>query len=323
MIMKNKLSYANQKLTFPRSRGFVNRALSFKKSTMTHSKISILFLLLLLFAATFFSSCKKDRRLHEIAQILQEWQGKEILFPENIIFTIHGIDTVAYEIPLSPHKIVVYIDSVGCMSCRFHFDRWNRLIAEIDSLTNATVPVLFFFHAAANPRNITRHLQMDSLNIPVVFDFQDELNALNRFPTHQEFQTFLLDEDNRVVFIGNPINNFAIRELFLSTITDGRYQSVARSSPTTEIEVAETVFDLGTITRGDVQVVSVPIKNVGGMPLIIFDTRVSCSCTRVAFDRQPTLPNATLELSITHNADSRGRRFPFLEICLIRRWLFD
>jgi len=193
------------------------------------------------------------------------------------------------------------------MSCRFHFDRWNRLIAEIDSLTNGTVPVLFFFHAVANPRNITRHLQMDSLNIPVVFDLQDELNALNQFPANQNFQTFLLDENNRVVFIGNPINNWAVREMFLYEITSGRYQAATHLSPTTQIEIAETVFDLGTMARGESQVITVPIKNVGNAPLLIFDTRVSCSCTRVAFDRQPTLPDATLELSITHNADSRGR----------------
>ena len=273
---------------------------------MTNLKIAIFFFLIISIAA-FFNGCNRDSPRNEILQIVQEWQGKEILFPDNIIFTIHGIDTVTYEISSSPHKIVVYIDAVGCMSCRFHFDRWNKLIAEIDSLTNATVPVLFFFHAVANPRTITRHLQMDSLNIPVVFDMQDELNRLNQFPTHQQFQTFLLDENNRVMLIGNPIYNSYIREMFLSTITAGRYQAAARPTQTTQIEVAERIFDLGTIARGDVQVVTVPIKNVGNAPLLIFDTRVSCSCTRVAFDRQPTLPDATLELSITHNADSRGR----------------
>ena len=270
---------------------------------MTNPKTSILFSLLL-FTTLSFTSCNNSR--NEILLIVQEWQGKEILFPENIVFTIHGIDTVAYEIPISPHKIVVYIDSVGCMACRFHFDRWNKLIAEIDVLTNATVPVLFFFHAVANPRNISMHLQRDSLNVPVVFDLQDELNRLNQFPTHHQFQTFLLDENNRVVLIGNPINNPAIREMFLSEITGGRYQAAARPTQTTEIEVAETVFDLGTITRGETEVITIPIKNVGDTPLIIFDTRVTCSCTRAAFDREPTLPGGTLELSITHNADSRG-----------------
>jgi hypothetical protein len=272
---------------------------------MSNSKTVILFFLLL-FTTISFIGCKKDKRMKELTKIVQEWEGKEVLFPENIIFTIHGRDTVAYQIPASPHKIVVYIDSTGCMRCRLHFNTWRELIYEIDSLTNATVPVLFFFHVK-NPREISHYLQRDSLNIPVVFDLQDELNTLNQFPTHQQFQTFLLDEENKVVFIGNPVNNLAIREMYLAEITSGRYQSSEKTSQTTKIEIAKTVFDLGIIAQGETKTITVPIKNIGNSPFIIFDTRVSCSCTRVAFDRQPTLPNATIELSIMYNADDRGR----------------
>jgi hypothetical protein len=272
---------------------------------MSNSKTTFFFFFFIFFAAIFVS-CKKDNRKDEITQIIQTWQGKEILFPNDITFTMHGIDTVAYEISTSPHKIVMYIDSVGCMSCRFHFDRWNEFISEIDSLTNATVPVLFFFHAK-NPREISQHLQRDNINIPVVFDLQDKLNTLNQFPTHQQFQTFLLDEENKVVLIGNPVNNLTIREMYLSEITNGRYQSSSRPSQTTQIEIIEAEFDLGMIPRGEAKIITVPIKNTGDSPLIIFDTRVSCGCTRVAYNRQPTLPNTTLELNITYNADDGGR----------------
>jgi hypothetical protein len=272
---------------------------------MTSSKAFILFLLLFFTTISFFS-CKPSNQKNEILEIIQEWQGKEILFPKDITFTIHGVDTVAYEIPATSHKILVYVDSVGCTSCRLHFNTWRELIYEIDSLTNATVPVLFFFHTK-NPREISHFLRRDEINIPVVFDLKDELNRLNLFPTNQNFQTFLLDEENRVIFIGSPVNGLTIREMYVSEILGESHQSSVKTSQTTQIEVSETAFDLDTIPKGEVKTVAVSIKNIGEAPLIIFDTRVSCGCTQVTFDRQPTLPNSRTELSIRYNADDVGR----------------
>lgn len=82
--------------------------------------------------------------------------------------------------------------------------------------------------------------------------------------------------------------------------------SIGELSQVTEIAVGATEFDLGTLTQGDSKVISVPIKNIGELPLIIFDARTSCSCTDVAFEQDPTPSNGTLELHITHNADSNG-----------------
>jgi hypothetical protein len=274
--------------------------------TMTSSKTSFLLFSLIFLATTFFSNCKKDKQLQEIAQIIQEWQGKEVLFPENITFAIHGRDTVAYDISQDTYKILVYIDSVGCTSCRLHLDRWRELIYEIDALSNGSVPVLFFLHAK-NPREMFHLLRRDEINIPVVFDLQDELNKLNRFPANQNFQTFLLGKNNRVVFIGNPVNNLAIRDMYLSEITSGTYQAPARSASNTEIEIGETMINLGTFTQGEAKTVTVPIKNIGNAPFIIFDARVSCGCTKVDYDRQSIAPNATTEINITYNADETGR----------------
>jgi hypothetical protein len=215
---------------------------------MTNSQTAILFFLVFFFVAISPTGCKKDNQRSEISQIVQTWQGKEVLFPENIIFTIHGRDTVAYEIPASSYKIIVYVDSVGCTSCRLHLDKWQEIISDVDSLTNATVPILFFFHAK-NLREISHFLERDKINTPVVFDLQDELNTPNQFPTHQQFQTCLLDEDNKVILIGNPVNNQTIREMYLSKISTGTYQAAVRTSQSTKIEVGETGFDLGTIPK--------------------------------------------------------------------------
>jgi hypothetical protein len=228
---------------------------------MSNRKPAILFFFLL-FVSLFVIGCKKENQRNRLAQIIQEWQGKEILFPSNIIFTLHGRDTLTYKIPASPHKIVVYVDSVGCTACDFSFSEWKKFVDEVGRATFGSVPVLFFFHAK-NPIEISRSLRIYNIDTPVVFDLNDELNTLNRFPSNQDFQTFLLDENNRVVFIGNPVNNRSIRNLYLSEITDGNHQSAVQSAPGTQIEVGKAEFDLDTIPQGEAKVITVSIKNNG------------------------------------------------------------
>ena len=41
---------------------------------------------------------------------------------------------------------------------------------------------------------------------PVCIDIDDQLNKLNKFPADITFQTFLLDKDNKVAVLGNPVH---------------------------------------------------------------------------------------------------------------------
>lgn len=77
--------------------------------------------------------------------MVKSWQEKEIIFPEELIFTKYGKDTVKYNIPVSDYKIIMYVDSVGCTECKLQLYKWKDFITEVDSLTNGAVPILFFF----------------------------------------------------------------------------------------------------------------------------------------------------------------------------------
>ena len=77
----------------------------------THS-IFIIMLFLLLF------SCQRSNKKKEIEEIVKSWQEKEIIFPEGLIFTKYGKDTIEYNIPASEYKIILYVDSVGCTECK-------------------------------------------------------------------------------------------------------------------------------------------------------------------------------------------------------------
>lgn len=85
-----------------------------------------LFLLLLIFSL-FFSCKEKDVKVQRIFHLIKEWENREILFPNHIVYTRYGTDTLEYSVPKSDYTIVSYIDSVGCATCKLQLHRWVNI----------------------------------------------------------------------------------------------------------------------------------------------------------------------------------------------------
>lgn len=259
---------------------------------------------LLLSITIFFNSCNENKQKKEITRIVSEWQGKEIIFPQDMRFTRYGQDTIQYELPESDYKILLYVDSVGCTSCKLQLHKWKEFIAEVDSSTNHSVPVLFFFHPK-DKRELTYLLKRDGITVPVCIDDEDRLNSINRFPSRDDFQCFLLDKDHRVVYIGNPVHNPRIKEMYLSRIAPDSHPPISPSKNTV-VRAEQAVFELGTLKKGEPVTITALLHNTGESPFIVYDTKASCGCTSVNYKKEPTLPGLSMEIEITYNAEDLG-----------------
>ena len=80
----------------------------------------------------FLLACQ-DKKKDEIKHLVSEWQGKEIRFPKDMVFARFATDTVDFTLPKSPHKVLVFVDSIGCTSCKLQLHRWKELIQYTDS----------------------------------------------------------------------------------------------------------------------------------------------------------------------------------------------
>ena len=245
------------------------------------------------------ASCQESRE-ETMLRLVNEWNGKEIKFPARSVFTIQGKDTVKLEFSNVDYKVVTYIDSVGCTSCKLQLSRWKKLVEEVDSLTNGRVPFLFYFHP--KDRKELRYLtRRDDFTYPVCFDERDELNRLNQFPTDMTFQTFLLDKDNKVVAMGNPVHNPKVKELYLGLITGGR--SSNSSGQITQVSVDQTELDFGNFPKEEKQERSFVLTNTGKGLLVIQDITTSCGCTKVEYSKEPIRPGTTMELKVIYEAE--------------------
>ena len=273
-------------------------------------KTVLLYILLI----TAFFSCDNEQKEKEkqILQLVNEWQGKQIVFPENAIFTRYLTDTTDYQIPQSEYKVLIYVDSIGCTSCKLQLHKWKELIDYTDSVTQNKVPFLFFFHPK-DAKEIRYLLKRDGFDRPICIDLDDRLNKLNKFPADMTFQTFLLDKNNKVAVLGNPVHNTAVKDLYLKQIT-GK-DNPNKNIPKTTAEVNQTEIDFGTFDKSEIKQTTIEVKNTGDSPLVIVDVSTTCGCTAATYDKRPAKPGESLRVQIKMTPKDTGF---FDEVVMVR-----
>ncbi len=247
-------------------------------------------------------SCENPSKKN-ITTLLQAWSGKEILFPANSTFTVQDKDTIEFSLA-GKYKILTYVDSVGCISCKLQLGKWKTFMEEVNSLGIDSVKFLFFF-SPEKRRDFLSTLKSAGFTYPICIDKENKLNKLNHFPTtDMSFHTFLLDKDNKVLAIGNPIHNSKVRELYLKIIRGEKVEQKDESKVVrTKVDIERTSISLGNFNWKKEQITTFVLKNTGNKPLVIEDVNTSCGCTSVEYSKEPTQPGKEIALNVTYKAD--------------------
>ncbi|MDR0423817.1 MAG: hypothetical protein LBH46_04520 [Rickettsiales bacterium] len=168
-----------------------------------------------------FSSCTKNGTKEHARKIVVEWTGKEVRFPKELSCTSMGKDTTCIDLQNDNYKILLYVDSLGCTSCRLKLAEWKKIMKEADSVFSRKPEFVFFFQPKKKDEKELQFIfKQNSFRHPVFIDKQNEINKLNSFPSQTEYQCFLLDKDNKVLIVGNPSLNSGIWTLFKKVIAE-------------------------------------------------------------------------------------------------------
>ena len=256
--------------------------------------IFVMFLLLL------FVSCV-NKGSDNIVSLLKEWEHKEIVFPKKMYFTIMLEDTILYDYR-SEYKILTYIDSIGCTSCKLQLPAWKMLIEEMDSLYTDKVKFIFVF-SPHRIQDINYAMLAANFKYPVSVDTHDSFASLNRFPSDTKFHTLLLDKNNKVIVIGNPVYNPKIKELYMKVVSNNEFISQAEVNLETTAIFNKQSLDIGCFAWQDEQYVGIEISNTGKAPLVINDVITSCGCTTVEYPKKPVQSGKSLTLKVKYQAE--------------------
>lgn len=248
-------------------------------------------------------SCKESEQ-ERITRLVNEWSGKVIQFPDSICLRSFRNDTVItkYTKENFTYTILNYVDTIGCVSCRLQLPRWKEMMNEIDSIYPNKVNCLMVF----NPQGknlLIRQLKNNQFDYFVFIDEKDTLNKMNNFLSEENFTTFLLDKDDRILAIGNPVLSPRVRELYFNIISEKNPLESIDKQLLTTVSLSRNRVDLGNFSWKLKKDVEIQISNIGEFPLVISDVIASCGCTKVEYDKSPIPPGKSTILNIIYQAD--------------------
>ena len=196
----------------------MNRRSALVKTKLLYTKLIIVIAVTI--CTICFSSCENKLK-KDAAKIVNEWTGKEIKFPQGIHCTSMGRDTTCLDLYSDNYKILLYVDSHGCTSCRLNLSKWKEIINESDTVFLRPPEFIFFFQPKQkDEKELQQIFRSNGFRYPVFIDKENEINKINKFPSKPEYQCFLLDKDNKVVVVGDPSLNRGIWDLFKRIITE-------------------------------------------------------------------------------------------------------
>ena len=198
-------------------------------------------------------SCGRSGQ-HKANRVLEEWIGRQVIIPNDLVYTKYGTDTVEYSQAYTDYKILVYVDTVGCTSCQLQLERWLDWVDCLKNKSSYSVSYLFDFYPK-NTEELVDLLRFYDFSVPVCIDETDRLNQLNKFPAGGKFHTFLLDRDNKVVLVGSPVNNENIAELYRDILLAPDTVSMMR----TDVEISQREVNFPKIVKDSIQY-SFPLK---------------------------------------------------------------
>ena len=246
-----------------------------------------------LFFSSLFSCQEKD---NSTISLVKEWMGKEIIFTQNIQYYSRDNCNINFEDILKKEfKILFYVDSSECFKCKARLTDWNKLIYDYNQLYSGKVGFLFLYNVT-NEKEVYQLLEYERFNYPIIIGNQaNTINQLNNFSKNNDFQCLILNNENKIISIGNPITNPEISLLYRKYINKEKETILEKS---TTIEIHKTDYDLGEIKKGTEQEINIKIKNVGDTPFFINDISTSCDCISTKWDKNAIYKTTIIKINL-------------------------
>lgn len=235
---------------------------------------------------------------HDAArEVVTRWVDKEIILPYDR-FTV-GSETIDIDRDMYSYKIVNYIDSAGCTRCRMKLDLWNMFMSRLDA-DDADVTLLSIINSD-NSDDIRFAIESSGFNYPVAIDPTDEFGNTNNPPEDQLLHTFLLDSNDHIVAIGNPVLNPHIGRLYRSVILGDSIAGEPAGMPVTADMPSRNI---GITHPGDTVSVSFYLTNITDKTVAADTIVSSCDCTTGSLKHSSIPPSCIETLTVCIISDS-------------------
>ena len=125
---------------------------------------------------------------------------------------------VIYDEDSSGDRLIIYIDSQSCSQCFIsHMYDYDETVNELSS---SGIETLFLFEPNHEQEaGVTEILEHQAYPFRIVVVKNGGFSKANpHLPSSSIFHSFLINKDNEVVIVGNPVRNDKIKKLMLNSV---------------------------------------------------------------------------------------------------------
>lgn len=156
---------------------------------------------------------------HNVKTLLRQFKESVIDIPEDMLCIKNGAIVPFHLDSFKKNKFIVYYDSLSCSSCRVsHLTELDSLYLQSDSSSFSVITI--FSPPLIDVGETCSNLILSKNPFPVYLDYNKSFARANKcIPNDNRFKCFLIDSLNHPVFVGDPLANRKIAELFQRVIS--------------------------------------------------------------------------------------------------------
>lgn len=184
---------------------------------MKFQKLYIISIFIIIFLGITCCS-EKDRIKYSVIQM----QENTVVIPfDEMVLAYSDNVNKTYCIQRNNFHLCVYVDSTQCSPC--HIDKlfhWNNMIDYTFSLRKKIDYIFIVAPKTSQKEDAYLSIKSCGLKVPIYVDTAYAFSKNNSYILMEEqFHTFLIDKDGKVLIIGNPLYNVKIKKLMSSIIS--------------------------------------------------------------------------------------------------------
>jgi len=159
------------------------------------------------------SACSCPVKESREAKIVKELTGKELVFTNNMFADVPKDDQSFRDVfPQKVFKIVTIVN-YDCGPCRGSINKWKEY------LKGKNIAFILIVRGGdAEFYNEIRSKESSSFRY-IYYDKNNVFESTNKIPQDTRLRTFLINSENKIRIIGNPLFNKAIAKLYDEDIT--------------------------------------------------------------------------------------------------------
>lgn len=138
----------------------------------------------------------------------------EIIYPDSLKHI---------EPEIKDYKLVIYSDTTNCSMCFVNsLKEWNDMLCLQKEYQNLSL--IFIMQGRKNMLELHRKVLNEStLQYPIYLDVENIFQETNpHIPKNKLIHTFLLDKENNVIVVGNPLTNDRIKSMMIDVLNDSQ-----------------------------------------------------------------------------------------------------